>query len=86
LELAALDERGDIRGGDVLDVRLAAHEERDDSFADVEPDDPKTCFLELDRERQTDVPEADHADDGAPVLDLRQKTILRGRLSGHKTL
>ena len=67
--LPLLNERGDVRGGDVLDVRLAAHEERDDALADVVADHLKARLGEFDRERQTDVAEADHADDGAPVLD-----------------
>ncbi len=59
--------------GNVLDVRFAAHEERDDALADVVADHLEARLREFDRERQTDVAEADHADDGAPVLDASRE-------------
>ena len=42
-----------------------------DALAHVVADDVEAGLREFDRQRQADVAEPDHADDGGSVLDLR---------------
>ena len=66
-------------GGNVLDIGFAAIQLRDLGFLNVDAGDRKSGFGELDRQRQTDVTEADDADARGAGLDFFFQDLLRGR-------
>ena len=62
---------------------LAAHQEVDERLRDVVADHAEAGLAELHREREADVPEADHRRDGGAVRDLREEPRLGRAAAGH---
>ena len=71
-------ERRQLRRGHVADVAVARVHAVGDRGAHLEPEDLVAGLGDLDGEREPDVPEADHADDGGLVLDPGEKLFLGG--------
>src|SRR5690348_8011582 len=79
-ELAVFDERGDVLGRHIGNVRAACVDIGNARLVYVKADGAQSAAPELDRQRQSYIPQPDHANRGASLADLLQQLITHSLL------